>query len=241
MPNNKPVKKTITVKERLNNIMVNINSESYMSKYYMESNVDLLKRVLSEKLKKNPTLLLNKSKRDQQKQLQETTKEFINSFEILSGHYFKKVGDEYLVNEFSDLLSEHMMKQLADSLANTVATSVPVADGRPSQEKNQVDRGRQKSATSRTGLRSIARRTAQRSSSLAASNETKGKKDEAPVEHPLASIKGQIPNIDEFIQSYVESDREIEERKADIVKLEDSKKSMFNEIVKLKDEIVKVV
>lgn len=201
----------------------------------MEANVELLRRVLNQKLKKNPQSVLNKTKREQQQQLQETAKEFINSFENLSNQYFKKVGDEYLMSEFSELISDHMIKELAASIQEKNPNITNLQENTPLIKERKSSQEPSRPLT-RTNSKLSHRRTISMKDSLAPI--ISEKKDEVPVEHPLASIKGQIGNIEEFINSMLESDKEIESRKSEILKLEDEKKNYIYDIFKLKEQIV---
>ena len=83
----------------------------------MDSNTELLRKVISNKFYRNADQILGKKRRDREKYLQEVAKDYINNFETLSKVYFKKVGDEYLSAEFADLISEFYMKDISNRRA----------------------------------------------------------------------------------------------------------------------------
>ena len=228
--NKKPSKKTITVKERLNNILYNNSTASQLNKYYMEANIDIVRKIMSEKFKKNPLTLLNKSKREQQKQLQETTKEFVNSFENLSNQYFKKVGDEYFKSEFSELISENAIKELTKNLVSKQVIDLAL--------NNHVEVNATSSifSPSKQGNNSPKRLFSTKKPLIEIPIPKEVKEEQS--DHPLSSIKSQIGNIEEFIKSLLESDRDIDTRKSEILKLEEDKKNAQVDCMKLKEEIV---
>lgn len=206
--------------------------------------MDLMRRVITQKLRKNPETLLYKTKREQQKQLQETAKEFINSFDNLSNQYFKKVGDEYLMAEFSELISEHMIKELAATYAKNQEKAAKEAEQQTAPKRegiyaNMLLGGKKSQSTQKMPVvPNILRSNSSNVSGAAVAPVSKNKKDDTPVEHPLASIKSQIGNIEEFINSLLETDKELENRKQEILKIEDEKKKLIYEIFNLKSEIV---
>lgn len=205
----------------------------------MESNLEVLRKVINNKLHKDPASLVGRQRREREKKLQEVAKEYIGNFQSLSKVYFKQVGDEYLSTEFSDLISEHALKELAKLIQT------------PSDEKsNHLERGcKFDSPSEQPPTKAInlgKMKPSMRTNSLLSTSSVKDfrkshpKKpsEEKPLDNPLADIKSQIGNIEEFIKSYVQSEEEMENRKQDIVKLEDEKKGLVLRIQELKNQIV---
>jgi hypothetical protein len=221
------------VRERFNNIIYNNSSSSQLNKYYLEANVDILKKIITNKLKKQPFELLGKQRRDRQKHLQEVTKDCINNFQTLSKVYFKQVGDEYMMAEFAELVSDNMVKELENSVRQSKRNSHSVNHAKLIDKDGKSD----KLADGEAGKRrsSVVQLGASMPFKI---NPIKKLVNAKPPENPLADIKSQISNIEEFINSYTKSEEEINTRRQDIVKLEEEKKVLFLKIQSLQHQIV---
>lgn len=226
----------MTVKDKLNNIIYNTSNSSQMSKYYMEANVDILKKIINNKLVKHPECMIGKPIRERVTQLQDITKGYINSFKSLSKVYFTQVGDEYLMGEFSDLISEHAVSELRKAAEQQRASQSvqPTVSGNTTVQDDNLDSS---TTTPHEGKRT---NSLMRSSSFRSFKVSPVKKlAEAKLsEHPLADIKSQICNLDGFIRSYINSENEMEARKRDIIKLEEDKKNLMLQIQNIQQAIV---
>lgn len=197
--------------------------------------MDILKKIISNKLKKQPFELLGKQRRDRQKHLQEVTKDCINNFQTLSKVYFKQVGDEYMMAEFAELVSDNMVKELENSVRQSKRTSHSVNHAKLIDKDGKND----KLAYGEAGKRRSS--VVQLGAALPFKiNPIKKLVNAKPPENPLADIKSQISNIEEFINSYTKSEEEINTRRQDIVKLEEEKKVLFLKIQSLQHQIVQL-
>lgn len=197
--------------------------------------MDVLKKIITNKLKKQPFELLGKQRRDRQKHLQEVTKDCINNFQTLSKVYFKQVGDEYVMAEFAELVSDNMVKELENSVRQSKRNSHSVNHAKLIDKDGKND----KFADGETGKRrsSVVQLGASMPFKI---NPIKKLVNAKPPENPLADIKSQISNIEEFINSYTKSEEEINTRRQDIVKLEEEKKVLFLKIQSFQHQIVQL-
>lgn len=232
-----PIKKMLSVKERLNNILYNNSTSSQLNKYFMEANVDILKKIVTNKLNKEPLEIISTPKRDRMKYLQEIMKDCINNFQSLSKNYFKQVGDEYIKTEFGELASDNTIKELEKKAKTNLRLSQSLNHTKLENMEKEGKGDNELKVSSKLGRR---RNSVLQRSSINPFNITLLKKpfQEKPPENPLADIKSQISNIEEFIRSFIKSEEEIMARQQDFSRLDDEKKALQTKIQNLRHQIV---
>lgn len=210
---------------------VNSKSTAQMNSFYLEANLDLLKRAILDKLKKKTTLFITKKKRDRESLIHDLAKECISGFQILSKGPLKKLDSDFVQNNFGDVVSDYAVKEIIRKKAKKA--KLAKVSNEPT-ENTDIQLNMIKADKELNHLQNESKNQSEDSDFLNISDEKKDSESDTN----LSSIKTQILNIPHFMKAFESCELEIMRKKTDLLNLEVQRNGIHVEIQKVKDEMV---
>lgn len=201
---------------------MNGKSTTQMNVFYYDANSELIKRAILHRLKKHTDLFVTKKKRDRETLVHELAKEYIASFQSLSKGSFKKIGKDFVTDNFKDVVSDFAVKEIIKKREKQKARSPEsraVSPAPPAKAQDPME-------------------AAELQSNESDPLEISGEHKQEDLGSPLSSMKSQILNIPHFMKAYESCEEQIAKKKADLLSLEYKRNEILVEIQSVNDDMV---